>query len=231
VRRRAPGRPPAHPAIEAEARPTRRASEIDYRLRRRDGEYRWIFDAAHPRFTPSGTFAGYIGSSIDVTERRRTEQQVRAQHEFLRRVIDSDPNLVFAKDWNGRFTLANHAVAELYGTTVENLVGKTDADFNVNPAEIERFLRTTARSCRPEDEADRRGPGDRLQRSDHALVSDDQGARPAGGGRHGATFHGHQRARARAERLQAVLYRIAATTAPPRTSTSSTSRFTASWAS
>ena len=48
----------------------RRVFEMEYRLRRRDGEYRWILDRGTPRYMPDGTFAGFIGSCIDITERR-----------------------------------------------------------------------------------------------------------------------------------------------------------------
>lgn len=58
---------------------------------------------------------------------------------FLRQVIDIAPNLIFAKDRAGRFTLANKAVARIYGTTVDELIGRTDADFNVNAAEVAAF--------------------------------------------------------------------------------------------
>jgi len=44
------------------------------RLRRHDGEYRWILDIGVPRFHKDGSFAGYIGSCIDVTERKRAEE-------------------------------------------------------------------------------------------------------------------------------------------------------------
>src|SRR6185369_481258 len=42
--------------------------QMDYRLRRHDGEWRWIFDSGIPRFGPDGAFNGYIGSCIDITE-------------------------------------------------------------------------------------------------------------------------------------------------------------------
>ena len=46
--------------------------------------------------------------------------------------MDTTPQLVFIKDWDGRFVLANRALAEVYGTTVSKLEGKSDADFNPN---------------------------------------------------------------------------------------------------
>ncbi|XXX72345.1 PAS domain-containing protein [Sorangium sp. So ce134] len=48
---------------------------LDYRLRRRDGQYRWCIDAAAPRFSPSGEFLGYVGSIIDITDRKQAEEE------------------------------------------------------------------------------------------------------------------------------------------------------------
>jgi PAS domain S-box-containing protein len=55
----------------------RREFSMDYRLRRSDGEYRWIVDIGMPRFASNGTFLGYIGSAIDITERRLAEETAR----------------------------------------------------------------------------------------------------------------------------------------------------------
>jgi len=54
----------------------RESSEMHYRLRRKDGEYRWVLDYGVPRFNPDGTFAGYIGSCIDITERKLAEERL-----------------------------------------------------------------------------------------------------------------------------------------------------------
>ncbi|MDF0675775.1 MAG: PAS domain S-box protein [Nitrospira sp.] len=75
----------------------------------------------------------------DIGERKRAEAELHRSHTFLRQVIDADPHLIFAKDREGRFTMANKAVANWYGTAVEDLVGKSDADFNANPEEAEFF--------------------------------------------------------------------------------------------
>ena len=55
---------------------------MEYRLRRNDGAYRWVLDNGVPRFSPDGTFLGYIGSCIDVTALKETEQ---ALHETQKR--------------------------------------------------------------------------------------------------------------------------------------------------
>jgi PAS domain S-box-containing protein len=64
----------------------RETFKMEYRLRRHDGEYRWVFDTGVPRFNPDGSFAGYIGSCIDVTDQKRAEEQVRQGHVDLARV-------------------------------------------------------------------------------------------------------------------------------------------------
>jgi PAS domain S-box-containing protein len=52
----------------------RRPFEIEYRLRRRDDQYRWILDLGVPRYELGGEFCGYIGSAIDITDRRQVEE-------------------------------------------------------------------------------------------------------------------------------------------------------------
>jgi PAS domain S-box-containing protein len=63
--------------------------KMQYRLRRHDGEYRWIVDIGVPRFNEDGSFAGYIGSCIDVTDRKTAEE---AMSTVGRKLIEAAEN-------------------------------------------------------------------------------------------------------------------------------------------
>jgi PAS domain S-box-containing protein len=57
---------------------TRQPFEVEYRLRRHDGEYRWVLDVGKPRYAANGEFLGYIGSALDITDRKSAEESNRA---------------------------------------------------------------------------------------------------------------------------------------------------------
>ncbi len=79
-----------------EAFDRRESFELQYRLRRKDGEYRWVLDDGVPRFNPDGTFAGYIGSCIDITERKQAEESLAT---IGRRLIEAHEA---ERTWIGR---------------------------------------------------------------------------------------------------------------------------------
>ena len=64
--------------------PGRESFRMEYRLRRADGEYRWVLDTGVPRLASDGTLLGYIGSCLDITERRQAEEALRANEAALR---------------------------------------------------------------------------------------------------------------------------------------------------
>ena len=64
----------------------RESFKVEYRLRRHDREYRWLLGTAVPRFNRDGSFAGYIGSCIDITERKRGEEALAS---VSRRLIEA----------------------------------------------------------------------------------------------------------------------------------------------
>lgn len=75
--------------------------------------------------------------------RRSTDQPYSALMEvnaLLRTVIDENPNVILMKDWDGKFLLGNRALATLYGTTPEGLVGKDDGAFNPNAEQVAFYL-------------------------------------------------------------------------------------------
>jgi two-component system, LuxR family, sensor kinase FixL len=59
---------------------------VEYRLRRKDGEYRWLLDTGTPRFDTDGVFLGYIGSCIDIGDRKQAELDHQLQSLELARV-------------------------------------------------------------------------------------------------------------------------------------------------
>jgi PAS domain S-box-containing protein len=82
----------------------------------------------------------YVSEQVaSAIEARSAGDALRDSEARLRQVIDLVPHFIFAKDEEGRFILVNRAVAEAYGTTVEELLGKTDADFNPSAEEVKRF--------------------------------------------------------------------------------------------
>lgn len=113
--------------------------EIDYRIITKRGEVRHL-RARHRAVwdDASGRVVRYYGSVQDITERKQAENELEAQRAFLRQIIDTNPSLIFVKDSEGRYVLANQAMARRHNTTVERMIGKTDADINPFKSEVAR---------------------------------------------------------------------------------------------
>ncbi|WP_412759711.1 PAS domain S-box protein [Methylorubrum subtropicum] len=62
----------------------REGFRLEYRLRHVDGGYRWAIDSASPRFSADGTYLGYVGSVVDIHERRAAEQALAESEERVR---------------------------------------------------------------------------------------------------------------------------------------------------
>ena len=78
-------------------------------------------------------------SLLDITKSKEVEKIMLLKEERLRQIIDLVPHLIFARDMEGRFILVNRAVAEICGTTVENIIGKKDEDLAKFPEEVHHF--------------------------------------------------------------------------------------------
>src|SRR5213596_1222563 len=89
---------------------------MEYRLRRDDGEYRWVLDNGTPRFASDGAFLGYIGSCIGITERKLAEEKFRL-------VLDAAPNAMIMVDSAGVISFANAPAATVFGYSLSELIG------------------------------------------------------------------------------------------------------------
>ena len=79
-----------HAAFDA-----RRAYEMEYRLQRDDGAWRWLLERGTPNFGPDGQFEGYIGTCIDITEHRETVEQLRESRARFKTLAESLPQMIW----------------------------------------------------------------------------------------------------------------------------------------
>ena len=93
---------------------TRRKFQMEYRLQRADGEYRWLLDNGTP-LDRDGEFAGFIGSCIDITERKRAEEILKASEEKYRALVETTDTGYLIIDKEGKVIDANREYLRLTG--------------------------------------------------------------------------------------------------------------------
>ena len=97
---------------------------MEYRLRRADGQFRWVYDSGTPRFSSDREFLGYIGSCIDIADRKEAEDAVRAAKDELRLVADALPVLISEVDKNGFYRFNNLAYQNWFGQPPGQITGR-----------------------------------------------------------------------------------------------------------
>jgi PAS domain S-box-containing protein len=109
----------------------RRPFTMECRLKRHDGEYRWVLDNGIPVHSVSGEFTGYIGSCIDITERKRAEEALRKSEAESRRLLDYQQAVManmgeglYTTDTQGLVTYMNPAAESLFGWKSAELLGR-----------------------------------------------------------------------------------------------------------
>lgn len=88
---------------------------MEYRMRRADGEYRWLLNSGIPRFDGNGNVLGYIGSCIDITELKQVEAELVCAKEDWERTFDAVPDLIMLLDKDHRIIRVNRAMSEHLG--------------------------------------------------------------------------------------------------------------------
>jgi PAS domain S-box-containing protein len=98
--------------------------QVEYRLLRNDGEWRWVLEHGVPLSGADGSFAGYIGSCVDVTERRGAEEALRESEGRLRAIFDGTYEYIGLMSPDGTMLEANRAALEFAGSQPEDVIGR-----------------------------------------------------------------------------------------------------------
>jgi len=121
----------------------RRRFQVTCRLRRADGEERWVLATGVPRFG-DGDFLGHIGSGIDITDQRRVEEDLRAAQDKYRGLFENAVFGVFRSTPDGRILEANPMLARLLGyESPEELIASVDdvgRQVYLSPAQRAEFV-------------------------------------------------------------------------------------------
>ncbi len=106
----------------------RRSFTLEYRLRRFDGEYRWVVDTGEPRLSADGSFSGYIGAALDINDRRTMEETVRESEVRFRRLSDAAFEGIAITD-AGRLVDVNARLGSILRCAPASLIGRSALDF------------------------------------------------------------------------------------------------------
>ncbi|HEU4829487.1 MAG TPA: PAS domain S-box protein [Gemmatimonadales bacterium] len=103
----------------ADAIAHRRGVQLEYRLRRADGVYRWVFDSAAARLDDAGAFLGYVASVVDIDERREAE----LANARLAAIVQSSDDAIVSKTLDGTVMSWNEGAVRIFGYEPAEMIG------------------------------------------------------------------------------------------------------------
>jgi PAS domain S-box-containing protein len=111
----------------------RRDSVAEFRFVNQEKGARWVIASATGMFDATGAISGYVGTVVDVTERKATEDLVRESESRLKGVLDNTPAAISLKDVEGRYVLVNRGWENLFGVRNDQVVGRTNYELLTKP--------------------------------------------------------------------------------------------------
>jgi PAS domain S-box-containing protein len=136
--------------------------EIEARLRRFDGEYRWFQINSAPVTDDKGVVVGWCGINTDIEDRVQAEAAVREQKRRFERVVDGLPVIAALSDPDGKMIFCNRLMLEYRGETLEDIRAQPPLSA-FHPDDRPRMLEARAEAMRTGQPMDREG---RLRRHD-----------------------------------------------------------------
>jgi PAS domain S-box-containing protein len=138
-------------------------AEIEGRLRRFDGVYRWFRFRATPSFDNDGRVVKWFGTNTDIAERKRAEEALRSNEQSLRLILDSIPGFVATLNVAGELELVNRRTLEYFGKTLEELKN-WETSGAVHPDDVPNMIAVVRRAVETgqpleEDHRSRRADG------------------------------------------------------------------------
>jgi len=117
----------------------RKPGELETRIQRNDGAYRWFLIRVVPQLDAEGNVVRWFGSNTDIEDRKRTETKLLEEERELRRITDAIPQAIVVQDPSGRPLYANQAALDYTGLTMQDVV---TSDFRArifHPEDLERL--------------------------------------------------------------------------------------------
>src|SRR3977135_3473972 len=116
----------------------REPGELETRIRRYDGEYRWFLIRIVPQLDAEGNVVRWFGSNTDIEDRKRAEKKLLEEERELRRITDAIPQTIVVQDPSGVPLYANQAALDYSGLTLEDVVASDFRARTYHPEDLER---------------------------------------------------------------------------------------------
>jgi formate hydrogenlyase transcriptional activator len=113
--------------------------EIEARLRRHDGAYRWFLIRVEPLLEESGEILRWYGTNTDIEDRKRTEEKLREDEREIRRITDAIPQTIMVQDPSGVPIYANQALLDYTGLTTDDVIASDFRARIFHPEDLERL--------------------------------------------------------------------------------------------
>jgi formate hydrogenlyase transcriptional activator len=112
--------------------------ELETRIRRYDGEYRWFLIRVLPEFDAEGNVVRWLGSDTDIEDRKRAETKLLEDERESRRITDAIPQTIVVLDPSGDPLYANQAVLEYTGLTMQEVLSSEFRTRMFHPEDVEK---------------------------------------------------------------------------------------------